>query len=122
MLGIKGEAIIEEEGQRFQLQVGPGLGLNTSNDDTLKVAQKQGFVVVVRKDPKLGHIRIKCRPDVDLDLRAAAEEISKLDRVGSWFYHPGGKMLINGSRKHRHQTPSPLSLMEVIAILRKLYG
>jgi hypothetical protein len=31
-------------------------------------------------------------------------------------------MLINGSRKHRNQLPSPLSLEEVIALVKKIYA
>jgi hypothetical protein len=119
---VKAEQIIEEKGQEFQIKAGKALALDTRNDDTLKMAQKMGYVLVVRKDTKLGHVRIKVRPDVELDLKALHEKILEVDKKGTWFYHASGKMLINGSVKHRNQTPSPLPLGEVVAIIKEIYA
>jgi hypothetical protein len=113
---------IQQTGHPFELAFGPGLAIETSNDDTIKLAQKKGYVLVVKKDPKLGHIRIKVRPDAGFTLEKLHEEILKKDTTGTWYYHPSGKMLINGSQKHRNQTPTPLSLQEVITLIEKLYA
>jgi hypothetical protein len=112
---------IQQKGQPFELPFGPGLAVETSNDDTIKLAQKKGYVLVVKKDPKLGHIRIKVRPDAAVTLEKLHEAILAKDTKGTWYYHPSGKMLINGSQKHRNQTPSPLHLQEVVALIQSIY-
>jgi hypothetical protein len=119
---VKAEEIIKEKGQEFEIKTGKALALDTRNDDTLKMAQKMGYALVVRKDTKLGHVRIKVRPDIDMDLKPLHEKIIAIDKKGTWFYHASGKMLINGSIKHRNQTPSPLPLNEVVAIIKETYA
>ncbi len=113
--------IIDERAIHFTMPFGECIGIETSNDDTIKVAQRQGKMLVIRKDPDEGTIRIKCRPDCPIDLQALSEKISEVDHIGSWFYHPSGKMLLNGSRKSTKQKPSPLSLEEVIALVKATY-
>ncbi len=105
----------------FTLPFGEALALLTSNDDTIKLAQKQGYMLVIKKDPMLGHIRIKLRPDAPVTLAALSEAIQKKDPHATWYYHPSGKMLINGSQKHRNQTASTLSLQEVVTLVQELY-
>lgn len=118
---LKAEEIIKDKGQKFSIKYGDCLALNTSNDDTIKLAQKQGYVLVLRKDPKLGAIRIKVRPDAEFDLTPVYEQIKTLDQTGTWFYHGSGKMLLNGSTKDRNQKPSPLSLNQVVEIIKAVY-
>lgn len=123
---IKAKEIIEEKGREFSIDNKKCLALETRNDDTLKVAQKQGYELVMRKDPKLGHVRIKVRPDSDIILKPLYDIIKVADPTATWFYHPGGKMLINNSKKHNNQEPSKLSIDEVIQFakdsLRGNYG
>ena len=119
---LKAEEIIAVKGQEFDIKAGPCLALNTSNDDTIKLAQKQGYVLVLRKDPKLGSIRIKARPDAEFDLEPLYNQIKTLDQTGTWFYHASGKMLLNGSTKDRNQKPSPLSLKQVVEMIQAIYG
>jgi hypothetical protein len=116
---VKAKEIIKEKGIEFDLGRSKCLALETRNDDTIKVAQKMGFDLVVRKDSNLGHIRIKVRPDSKLVLEPLYKAIKEIDEVGTWFYHGSGKMLINGSRKHQNQTPSPLKIDEVIELIKK---
>ena len=98
------------------------MALLTRNDDTIKVAQKQGYLLVVRKDPKLGHVRIKARPDAPFNLDELMKKILTTDRKGTWFYHGSGKMLLNGSLKNPTQVPSPLSLEQLIVLIKEIYG
>lgn len=108
--------------QRFELPFGAALAILTSNDDTIKLAQKQGIMLVIKKDPILGNIRIKLRPDAPVTLEKLSVAIQQADPHGTWYYHPGGKMLINGSQKHRNQTASSLSLQQVVALVQEIYG
>jgi hypothetical protein len=117
----KAEEIIAQEGQPFTLPIGRCLALETRNDDTIKVAQKQGYMLVVRKDPEQGNIRIKARPDAEMDLKALADQVTQLDPKATWYYHPSGKMLINGSRKHRNQQASQLTLQQILELIIKTY-
>lgn len=119
---IKSVEIIETERVEFELPFGKAFAVETSNDDVIKTGQKMGYHLVVRKDPKLGHIRIKMRPDTKADLNTLYQKIIKLDTKGTWYNHPNGKMLINGSQKHRNQTPSPLSLADVITLIKEVFG
>lgn len=118
---VKANQIINEKGTVFELKEGKCLALKTRNDDTIKSAQKQGFDLVVKKDPKLGNIRVKARPDSNIDLTALSEKITSMDTEGDWFLHASGKMLLNGSTKNRNQKATPLSLEEVVEVIKELY-
>ncbi len=119
---LKAEEIIASEGQRFTIGIGECLAIETRNDETIKLAQKQGFMLVAKKNPQEGNIRIKARPDAQIDLKALADAVKRLDSKGTWFYHHSGKMLINGSSKHRDQTPSPLTLDQIVTLIKDLYA
>jgi hypothetical protein len=119
---FRAETILTRKGESIELQAGKALAISTRNDDTVKLAQKKGYQLVIRKDPQQGHIRIKARPDSTIDLTALYERIKTVDTVGTWYFHPSGKMLINGSRKHRSQKPSPLSLEAVVSLVKELYA
>lgn len=118
----KAEEIISEKGICFMTKVGRGISLETRNDDTIKIAQKQGFMIVIKKDPSLGNIRVKARPDADIDLKALHDKILEIDHTGDWYYHPSGKMLLNGSSKHKTQKVSPLSIEQIQTLVLELYG
>lgn len=119
---IKAEAILEESAYHFKIKVGQAVAVETRNDETIKLAQKQGFQLVIRKDPERGHIRIKARPDSDIELKPLYNKIKTLDTKGTWFYHQSGKMLINGTKKHLSQIPSPLSLDQIVQLVKELYA
>ena len=118
---VKARSIIQKKGIAFGLKKGQGMAIETRNDAVIKLAQKMGYTLVVRKDDEEGHIRIKARPDSEIDLKPLYEKIKKIDQKGTWFYHHSGKMLLNGSNKHRNQTPSPLSLHQVVKMIKELY-
>ncbi|MFZ5376624.1 MAG: hypothetical protein ACOZAN_03075 [Patescibacteria group bacterium] len=119
---VKAKEIIKKKGIEFELPAGKCLAIKTRNDDTIKLAQKQGYVLVIRKDPTQGHVRIKARPDSAIDLSILAPKIMSKDKVGTWFLHGSGKMLLNNSKKHRGHTPSPLKLEQVVEIIKETYG
>lgn len=119
---LKAEEILATASNSFEIHAGKVLAVETGNDDTIKLAQKKGYVLVIRKDPSEGNIRIKARPDADISLEALRDAIYEKDSQGSWYYHPSGKMLINGSRKHRNQKASSLSLAEVEQLVKELYS
>lgn len=112
---------IDAKGRLFETKWGRCLAIESGNDETIKLAQKQGYVVVVRKDPNRGNLRIKAVPKKGIDLTPAYEKILAKDSVGTWYLHPAKTMLLNGSSKSRDHKASPLSLNEVIDILKSLH-
>lgn len=106
------------EGIVFPLKNGTAFATVSNNDEVLTAAQKAGHFLAIKKDEKTGHIRIKARPDALFDLKQIYEAILLKDNVGTWYYHPSGKMLLNGSRKSNNHQPSPLSLEEIVKIVK----
>ena len=51
-----------EKGKKFKTRFGRGIGFETINDTVIKLSQKMGYVIVVRKDPRKGYVRVKAKP------------------------------------------------------------
>ena len=120
---IWAEKEIAENGQKFNTRFGQGIGFETINDSVIKLAQKMGYLIVVRKDPRKGYVRIKALPKfgkTDIDLTLAYEKFSKMDPDATWYLHVSKKMLLNGSVKNPKMRPSKLSLNELIKVLEKI--
>ena len=121
---IWAEREIKEKGVPFTTRFGKGMGFETLNDTVLKLAQKMGYVIVLRKDPRKGYVRIKALPStVDekgADLTQAYEEFKKIDPNATWFLHISKKMLLNGSTKNPTMKPTKLSLAELIKVVEKI--
>lgn len=128
------EKEIEEKGEKFQTKWGKGIALETINDSVLKLAQKMGYDVVVRRDPRKGYIRIKARPfktenlepgtknkkGKDIDLTPVYEKLKKMDPGATWFLHISKKMLLNGTTKNPAMRPTKLGLDDIIRVLETI--
>src|SRR3989344_1339917 len=79
-----------------------------------------GFVVVVRKDPKKGYLRIKSLPRADIDLTALYDRLKKDEPEATWFLHASRHMVLNGSSKNPDMKPSRRPLHEFIEADTKL--
>ncbi|MEK7559319.1 MAG: hypothetical protein AAB521_03365 [Patescibacteria group bacterium] len=120
---IWAEHEIKENGKLFETRFGRGIGFETINDTVIKLAQKMGYVLVVRKDPRKGYVRIKTLPKsdkVDADLTLAYEQLKKMDPEATWFLHVGRKMLLNGTAKNPKMKPTKLPLADIIKVLEKI--
>lgn len=113
------EEIIETEGIHFATPWGKAIAFETINDAVLKVSQKMGFVVVLRKDPKKGYVRIKGSPGTQVDFTAAYEKLKKMDPQATWFLHSSKKILLNGTTKNPDMKPTKLPLDSIIEVLKK---
>jgi hypothetical protein len=116
---IWAERELKENGTEFESHWGKAIALETINDDVIKVGQKDGYAVIVRRDPRKGYVRIKASPAVDVDLTIAYEQLKKMDPDATWFLHVGKKMLLNGTTKNPKMRPTKLSLSDIIAVLKK---
>lgn len=122
---IWAEREIKNIGVEFETKWGKGLGLESINDSVIKLAQLMGYVVVVRRDPRKGYVRIKARPNETenskgVDLTLAYEKLSKMDPTATWFLHVSKKMLLNGTPKNPKMKPTKLSLSAIIEVLKTI--
>lgn len=117
---IWAEKEIKDNGVQFSTKQGKGIGLETINDEVVKLAQKMGYILAVRKDPRKGYVRIKARPDSGIDLTLAYEKLKKMDSQATWFLHISKKMLLNGTVKNPKMRATKLSLREIIEVLKSV--
>ncbi|MDP3726998.1 MAG: hypothetical protein Q8Q96_01625 [bacterium] len=120
---IWAEKEIAQNGTEFETRFGKGIGFETINDSVIKLAQKMGYVLVVRKDPRKGYTRIKARPKDEkqnIDLTLAYEKLKKMDPQATWFLHISKKMLLNGTAKNPKMVPTSLGLDEIIKVLENI--
>lgn len=113
------EKEINEKGMEFSSKWGKGLAIETVNDEVVRLGQKMGYIVAVRKDPKKGYVRIKALPLSKVDLEKAYNVLKKKDTEATWFLHVSHKMLLNGSMKNPKTKPTSLTLREIIEVLKK---
>lgn len=106
-----------KEGQEFETSWGKALALQTGNESVLLEGEKQGYCLVVKKDPKKGGVRIYARYDSRVDFGQAYEWLKKNDQYGEWFLHSSHKLLLNESRT-KPMKPTKLSLEEIIEVLQ----
>lgn len=107
------------EGKEFETKWGKGIAVETGTDAVIKYAQKAGYTVVIKKDPEEGTARIKGIPIPGLDLTPLADEVMRIDTIGTWYFHPAKTMLLNGSDKARERKPTPLSLAALVELAEK---
>lgn len=116
------EKEIKEKGIEFETKWGKGLGVETINDTVVKMAQLMGYIIVVRRDPRKGYVRIKTKPDGEkekgIDLTLVSEKLKKMDPSATWFLHISKKMLLNGTPKNPKMKPTKLSLNDIIEVLK----
>ena len=137
-----------ENGVSFDTKYGKAFAVESMNDTVGKLAQKKGYVLVVRKDPRRGNVSIKTMPIMadskgqiangkgliangleqekagmqsGVDLTLAHEQMKKMDPDATWFLHVSKKMLLNGSAKNPNMKPTKLSLTEIVNVLKSLY-
>jgi hypothetical protein len=117
---VSAEKDLKELGRDFESPWGKALAIENKNDEVIKLAQKAGYSLVVRKDAEQGHMRIKAVPQKEIDLTPVYEKIKAVDTKGSWFFHPAKTMLINHSEKDETKVPTPLTLNQVVGIVEEL--
>lgn len=114
------EDIIKKEGKEFSSPWGKALGLDTTNDEAVHLAQKMGYSIVVRKDPRKDYVRIKGVPGKKIDFTKLYEILKDKDKSATWFLHASKHMVLNGSTKNPEMKPTKLSLEEIIKIIKSL--
>lgn len=117
---IWAEKELKENAHEFESKWGKAFGIETVNDSVVKLGQKSGYVVVIRKDPRKGYVRIKATPASDVDLTNTYEQLRKMDPDATWFLHVSKKMLLNGTPKNPKMKPTKLTLEKIISVLKRI--
>lgn len=125
LVALKIKVAAEEdlsEGIEFESVWGKTLAIESKNDEVIKIALKKGFKLVVRKDPDLGIVRIKSAPLKKIDLSDLYELLKKKDAEASWYFHPSGHMILNGTIRNPNMKASKLALDELIDAVKEIRG
>lgn len=117
---IWAEKELKEKGVEFETKWGKGIGVETPNDETVHLAQKMGYVMAVRKDPKKGYLRIKAIPKEHIDLEPVYTVLSEQEPTATWFLHASHHMVLNGSSKNPNMRPTQKTLKEIIEVIEKV--
>jgi len=104
----------------FPTKWGKGAGFETVNDEVIHQAQKRGFSVVIRKDPKKGYVRIKSLPKEEIDFTALYERLKSDDTDATWFLHASRHMILNGSAKNPDMKPSKRTLADLVRVIQEV--
>lgn len=117
---IWAEKELKENGVEFRTKWGKGIGFETQNDDVVRLAQKNGYMVAVRKDPKKGYLRIKSFPKPEIDLEPVYDRLKAEEPDATWFLHASHHMLLNGSSKNPDMRPTKKTLQQVIDVIKSI--
>ena len=109
-----------KKGFVFKSYLGKSLCMVTKNEETMKLALKKGYKLVLKKDPERGNIRIKTVPGKEYDLTPIYKKIMAQDKKGTWFLHASHNMLLNSSSKNPNFIPSPLTTKRLIEIAKSV--
>jgi hypothetical protein len=114
------EKELKDKGVEFATKWGRGMAVETTNDDVVHLAQKMGYMVAVRKDPKKGYLRVKAFPKPEIDLSEVYEAFKKEEPDATWFLHASHHMVLNGSSKNPDIRPTQKTLQQVIDLIQKV--
>ncbi|KKW11568.1 MAG: hypothetical protein UY48_C0016G0015, partial [Candidatus Gottesmanbacteria bacterium GW2011_GWB1_49_7] len=112
------EKELKEKGVEFATIWGKAIGVETTNDEVVHLAQKMGYAIALRKDPKKGYLRIKSLPKDSIDLEPLYNELKSAEPDATWFLHASHHMVLNGSSKNPDMRPTKKSLQEIITALK----
>ncbi len=114
------EKELKEKAAEFSTVWGKGIAVETTNDEVVHLAQKMGYKLVVRKDPKKSYLRIKAFPDDAIDLEPLYAKLKADEPDATWFLHASHHMVLNGSAKNPDMKPSKRPLAEIIDVIKRI--
>ena len=119
MIKIQVELTIKA-GESFTSRWGKTLAVETKHSLVSKLAQKLGFSLVIKKEPKTGFVSVKSQPKAELDLQPLYLRLKQADPAASWFFHQSRHIIVNGSRHNPLVKASGLSLQEIVDLVKQV--
>jgi hypothetical protein len=102
----------------FDTSWGPGAAVDDEDAPAQALAYAAGAVVYVYRSVS-GRRGYSAAAESSVDLSNVADAVLAADGVGSWYLHPSKKLLLNGSKKVREWTVSPLTLDQLVGFVRR---
>jgi len=116
---IWAESEIKLKGNIFESKWGQAMAIETINDEVVHLGQKNGYKLVIRKDPHKGYVRIKAFPDPQIDLTEYFNQLKSMDPDATWFLHANRHMILNGTSKNPDMKPTKLPIAEIVSCFKK---
>lgn len=107
------------EGKQFKTRWGKGVAVYTNNDAVLDVAIKNGYALVIRKDPGKGYVRVTASNNHKVDLTRAYKLARKKDPEATWFLHASKVLLRNGSTRNPKMKATKLTIDEMVELFEQ---
>ena len=107
-----------EEATEFRIKNIKCLFLRSRSKEASKLAEKQGYQLVLLQDKERGNINFRVHPKAKFNLDKVYQAIKKIEGNDLWFYHASGHLLLNGSNSHP-QPATKLTSSQLIDILRE---
>ncbi len=109
-----------KDGQEFSSVWGRGIVVETGADDVSKLAQRQGYTMVIVHDSEKGYLKIKLRPDTPRNLDELYAKITSRESPNRWFYHNSGLMLFSGSDKGSAKEKTELRPDDILKYIKEI--
>ena len=107
-----------EAGHEFEVHKHKCLHIKSKSKETSKLAEKNGYELVILEDPERGNVNLRVHPKAKFNLDKIYEAITKKEGSNYWFYHASGHLLLNGSSSHP-QPPTKIKMAELIKIVKE---
>lgn len=112
------ERELKEKGLRFETLWGPAVALESESGTVATRAYRQGYVLLVGINPKLGYRRLTGKTGSDVDLTDAYNKVKTLDPDADWYLHQSKRMLLSGSHSAPNVKISRLSLQDLVGLVK----
>jgi|SRR5581483_5636019 len=112
------ERELKEKGIFFESRWGPAVAIESDRGSVSNVAYRQGLVLLVGINPKLGYRRMTGKTGSSVDLTPIYEELQKIDSGAEWYLHQSKRMLLSGSHSAPNVKISQLPLEKMINLVK----
>lgn len=124
LLHIETNALtLEDDWKRrieFRTPWGRGVALETAAAGSDDFSYRNGFVLVVTRNPKTGDRGIRAAMESGANLRELARKIREREPLAQWYLHHSGKLLLCGDAVAPRVRRSKLALNELVALIKSL--
>lgn len=101
----------------FQTPWGLGIAMESADGGSSRLAYQYGAVLYAYRDDH-GWMGIAAKAQSDVDLSLVYQDLRRVDQGADWYLHPNRRLLLCGTPKAPPQTPSQLSLPELVRVIR----
>lgn len=98
---------------------GLGIAMESADGGSSKLAYGSGAVLYAYRDGN-GWMGIAAQARSRVDLSPVYRDLQHVDGAADWYLHPGRRLLLCGSPKAPARSPSRLSLLELVDLIRRV--